>query len=191
MPRYAREKCESGLYHIMLRGINRQNIFHNDEDCLRFIETLQKVKVNDNYSLIAYCLMNNHVHILLQEKKEELSKIIKRIGISYAWWYNRKYKLVGHLFQDRYRSEGIDSDSQLLSVARYIHNNPAKAGLVINAEDYKWSSCKVYSGKKDYPASLTDTNLIFGMLSSDKDKAISKFKAYTKKKVKKNIWRMK
>jgi putative transposase len=64
MPRYAREKCESGIYHIMIRGINQQDIFHDDEDCLRFLETLYKVKGNEDFKLLAYCLMSNHVHFI-------------------------------------------------------------------------------------------------------------------------------
>ncbi len=167
MPRTAREKCESGIYHVMLRGINRYDIFHDEEDYLRFLETLMKTKGKDNYSIYAYCLMSNHVHLVLHEQKEEISKIMKRIGVSYAWWYNRKYDRVGHVFQDRFRSESIKDDSYLLCAVRYVHNNPVKAGLVKAAEEYRWSSVKAYYGLREYPEGLTGKSFILGMLSEN------------------------
>jgi REP element-mobilizing transposase RayT len=84
--------------------------------------------------------MDNHVHLLINEGDDEIGKIMKRINISYSYYFNKKYGRIGHLFQDRFKSEGIDSDAYLLSVVRYIHNNPVKAGLVKNIEEYKWSS---------------------------------------------------
>jgi putative transposase len=180
MPRHAREKCESGIYHIMIRGINRYDIFHDEEDYQRFLETILKIKGSDNFDVYAYCLMSNHVHLMLHEKKDEISKTMKQIGISYAWWYNWKYGRVGHLFQDRFKSESIKDDSHLLSVVRYIHSNPVKAGLVKEAEGYNRSSCRTYYGAKEYPIGLTDKNFILGLLSSNKTSAINILKKFTK-----------
>ncbi|MEN6325889.1 MAG: transposase [Syntrophomonas sp.] len=140
MPRNARQKSESGIYHIMVRGINRQDIFHDDEDMQRYLETIAHMKKENRFKVYGFCLMTNHVHILVQEKEEEISRVMKRIGTSYAWWYNSKYDRVGHLFQDRYKSEGVDNDAYLLSVRRYIHKNPMMAGLAQEPEDYRWSS---------------------------------------------------
>lgn len=182
MPRVAREKCESGMYHIMVRGINRQDIFHDDEDYKIFLETLECKKISDNCEIYAYCLMSNHVHLLLHDKKDEISRTMKRIGISYAWWYNWKYNRVGHVFQDRYKSESINDDSQLLNVLRYIHNNPVKSLLVKEAEEYRWSSCRVYYGAKEYPIGLTNTEFILGILSNNRASAASKLKEFTKEK---------
>jgi len=164
----------------MIRGINRYDIFHDEEDYQRFLETLLRIKGSNNYEIYAYCLMTNHVHLILHEKKDEISRTMKRIGISYAWWYNWKYGRVGHLFQDRFMSESIKDDNQLLNVLRYIHNNPVKAELVMEAEEYKWSSCRIYYGAKEYPIGLTDTDFIFGLLSSNKTSAINILKKYTK-----------
>ena len=100
MPRGAREKSEIGIYHIMIRGANRQEIFHDDEDNLRILETLNKIKATSEIKVYGWCLMGNHVHLLLGEGKEDLSVTMKRIGVSYVWYYNRKYKTTGHLFQD-------------------------------------------------------------------------------------------
>lgn len=180
MPRRAREKSKSGIYHIILRGANRQEIFHDDEDNLRFTETLERFKKVSNMMIYGWCLMGNHVHLLLGQGKEELSVTIKRIGVSYSWYYNWKYKSTGHLFQDRYRSESVENDEYFLIVIRYIHQNPVKAGIVNKVTDWKWSSCRGYYGEKDYLSSLIDSELILGMFSENMEEAITRFKEYNK-----------
>lgn len=142
MPRSARKKSESQIYHVMLRGINRQVIFQDDEDCEKYLQCLEACKACSGFTLHAYCLMGNHVHLLLEEGKEPLELIFKRIGVRYVYWYNWKYKRTGHLFQDRFKSEPVDDDSYFLMVLRYIYQNPVKAGLCKKPEDYPWSSCK-------------------------------------------------
>ena len=102
LARYARRKSESGIYHIMLRGINRQDIFEDEEDKKRFIETIKHYKTVSQYEMYGYCLMSNHVHLLVGEKDESLAAAIKRISGSYVYWYNKKYGRCGHLFQERY-----------------------------------------------------------------------------------------
>ena len=119
----------------MLRGINQQVIFEDNEDYVKFIEVLCKYKAVSGYKVFAYCLMTNHIHILLKEENEPIELIIKRVGGSYAYWYNWKYYRKGHLFQDRYRSEPVENDSYFLTVLRYIHQNPVKANIVKNAVD--------------------------------------------------------
>ncbi|MDD3364248.1 MAG: transposase [Syntrophomonas sp.] len=180
MPRNARQKSENGIYHIMVRGINRQDIFHDDEDQQRYLETIARMKKENRFEVYGFCLMTNHVHLLVQEKEEEISRIMKRIGISYAWWYNSKYNRVGHLFQDRYKSEGIDKDAYLLSVIRYIHKNPVMAGMVEEPEEFRWSSCRVYYGEKEYPVGLTDTGFILGLFANNELEAVKKFKQHMK-----------
>lgn len=138
MPRYSRKKSHTGYYHVILRGVNRQDIFFDDEDRHQFIETIKRFQNELNVQITAYCLMSNHVHILLQAN-EELSVFVKKISSSYVFWFNRKYGRVGHLFQDRFKSEAIDSDSYLMTAMRYILHNPQKAGIC-PVERYKWSS---------------------------------------------------
>jgi REP element-mobilizing transposase RayT len=177
-----REKSESGIYHIILRGANRQEIFHDDEDCLKFLETLERYKKQTEIRILGWCLMGNHIHLLLEEGNEEISATMKRIGVSYASYYNWKYNTVGHLFQDRFRSESVYSDAYLMTVIRYIHQNPAKAGLVEKlAEklaDWKWSSCREYYEGKTYPPGLLDSGLILGMFSDEKASAITGFREF-------------
>lgn len=178
MPRSAREKSESGIYHIILRGANRQEIFHDDEDGLRFLETIERYKKQTEIKIYGWCLMGNHIHLLFGEGNEDISVTMKRIGVSYVWFYNWKYNTVGHLFQDRFKSENVDSDEYLLTVIRYIHQNPAKAGLVERLADWKWSSCIGYYGGKNYLPELLDSELILSMFSEERTTAIDGFKEF-------------
>jgi len=178
MPRKPREKSESGIYHIMLRGANRQEIFHDDEDCLKFLETLEKYKKQTEVKIYGWCLMGNHIHLLLGEGNEDISVTMKRIGVSYAWYYNWKYNTVGHLFQDRFKSEIVERDAYLMTVIRYIHQNPVKAGLVKKLADWKWSSCIGYYGGDTYPQGLLDSELILGMFSEEKTSSIAGFREF-------------
>lgn len=149
MPRQARKRSESGIYHIILRGINKQVIFEEDEDYKRFIETIKKYKTVSGYTIYAYCLMSNHVHLLIKVGQEDLDLILKRIAVSYVYWYNWKYGRTGHLFQDRFKSEPVDSDEYFLTVLRYIHQNPLKARLCDKLEDYQYSSYRDYIYKRN------------------------------------------
>lgn len=174
MPRYAREKSESGIYHIMLRGINRQDIFEEDEDRQRFTDTVKHYKTISKYEVYGYCLMSNHVHLLLGEKEECLSTAIKRICGSYVYWYNWKYGRCGHLFQERYKSETVQNDGYFLIVLRCIHQNPVKVGLCGNPSEYIWSSYKEYVKN----ASIADTKPALEMFTNDKSKAVKLFEEY-------------
>lgn len=145
MPRLARTKSKSGFYHILLRGISRQNIFEDDEDCYHFLETLKRYKIELGFEIHSYCLMGNHVHLLLKDVKDQLDLIMKKTAGSYAYYFNRKYDRVGHVFQDRFKSEVIEDDEYFLTVIRYIHQNPPKAKIE-QTNKYKWSSYKEFVG---------------------------------------------
>ena len=146
MPRTARKISKTGIYHLVLRGINRQTIFEEDEDAIKFLDTLQRYQKECDFEIYAYCLMGNHIHLLVKEGKEKIGQTMKRIGVSYVYWYNYKYDRSGHLFQGRYKSEVVEDDSYLLVVFRYIHQNHLKAKMVKDIEDYQWSSYHEYMG---------------------------------------------
>jgi len=175
MPRGARVKSRSGIYHIMLRGANRQEIFHDDEDCLNFLELIHKYKLKTEVGIYSWCLMSNHVHLLLKEGNEDVSTTMKRIGVSYVSYYNWKYRTTGHLFQDRFKSENIEDIRYLLTVVRYIHQNPVKAGIVNRMDEWRWSSCRQYYGTHDGGRKLLDPDYIFGMFSRDNILARERF----------------
>ena len=163
MPRQARKESVSKIYHIMLRGINRQTIFHDNEDRSFFLTVLKKYKETSGFKLHAFCLMPNHIHLLLETGEEPLETIFKRVGVSYAGWYNKKYERVGHLFQDRFRSEAVDTTRYYMTVLRYILQNPAKAGLEERPGTYRWSSYLAY---EKGTGSLTDTEYALELFGS-------------------------
>jgi len=174
MPRVAREKSSTGIYHVMLRGINHQIIFEDDEDCQNYLETLKTYQDKSGYIIYAYCLMSNHIHLLVKEETEELSNAFKRIGASYVYWYNWKYGRRGHLFQDRFKSEAVENDSYLLTVIRYIHQNPLKAGIVKDIADYRWSSYGEYVGE----SRVCDVEFALNMFSTNRVMAVELFKEF-------------
>ncbi|MBQ7345535.1 MAG: transposase [Oscillospiraceae bacterium] len=161
MPRQARVKSESGIYHIMLRGINQQQIFEDKEDNLKFLEILSHYKEVCGYKVYAYCLMGNHLHLLIKEGNAPLEEMFKRICGRFVYWYNVKYGRSGHLFQDRFRSEPVDKERYLFTVLRYIHQNPVKAGLCETVDAYPYSSFREYLGG----SLITDTSDIFQLIS--------------------------
>lgn len=174
MPRQARKKSATGIYHVMLRGINKQNIFEDDEDRRKFLETIKYYKEISKYEIYSYCLMNNHIHLLVKEMGESISDIVKRISSSYVYWYNQKYARCGHLFQERFRSETVEEGAYFLIVLRYIHQNPVKGGITTGIKKYSWSSYGEYIGDPVF----TDVDFALNMFSTDRVKAIQLFQKY-------------
>ena len=178
MPRKARKVSSTNIYHVMIRGNRKQDIFLEDEDRFRFTKILKKVKQKGEYELFAYCLMNNHVHLLIKEKDEQLSQTMKRINVSYVNYFNQKYQQIGHLFQGRFKSEPIEDETYLLAVLSYIHNNPLNAFIVKNLEEYTWSSYCSYIKELPQKNFLIERENILSLFSPDKDRAIDLFIRY-------------
>ena len=162
MPRQARKKSENNIYHIMFRGINRQIIFEEAEDNDRFLEILTECKAISGYKVLAYCLMGNHIHLLMQFNEEPIEQSIKRITTRFVYWYNAKYGRVGHLFQDRFKSEPIDDDKHLLSCIRYIHQNPVKSDKG-KIDKYPYSSYSSYLNQ--VTDRLVDIDFLYDMIT--------------------------
>jgi REP element-mobilizing transposase RayT len=182
MPRAARTKSKTGIYHIIWRGANRQEIFHDDRDWIQFLDILKRYKIKCQLIIYAWCLMGNHVHLLIKEGNEDISITMKRIGISYAKYYNWRYITTGHLFQDRFKSENVETTSYLLTVVRYIHQNPVKARIVNHPVEWIWSSCRGYYGKPLYRGDMLDCQPILEKFSSDIFKARERFKEFNDRK---------
>lgn len=181
MTRQARIRSNSGIYHIMWRGANRQEIFHDDEDCSTFLGIIEKYKKKSGIGIYAWCLMDNHVHLLLREGNESISITMKRVGVSFVQYYNKKYDTIGHLFQDRFRSESVENNKNLFTVIRYIHQNPVKAGLVKRVDEWRWSSCLGYYGKEYYPKKLLDDEPILIKISPNMLTAKEMFKEFNER----------
>ena len=144
MPRSPRKESEGNMYHVMLQGINRQNIFEEADDYGKMLRLLTDYQPVCGYSLFAYCLMPNHMHLLLRPDGEPLEKIFRRLGASYVYWFNGKYDRSGPLFQGRYMSEPVLNEDHFLTVIRFIHMNPVKAGFCAWPDEYAYSSYPNY-----------------------------------------------
>lgn len=175
MGRRARKVSTTGIYHVMLRGINKQNLFEGNEDKKKFYFILTDLKGSSLFFLYGFCLMNNHIHLLIKENKEPISNSVKRISGSYATWYNKKYHRCGHLFQERFKSEVVETDPYFLSVLRYIHQNPLKAGIIKDICKYPWSSLREYIAESN----VVDIDYALGMFSIDRATAVKLFLDFT------------
>ncbi len=129
MARKPRIEFHGAFYHVITRGNQRQKIFKDKQDYIRYLAILSDYKERYKYFLYAYVLMNNHVHLLIQTQETPLSKILQGINQRYTIYFNRKYKTIGHLFQGRYKAILCDKDEYLLTLVKYIHNNPVRAGI--------------------------------------------------------------
>lgn len=163
MARVARVRSESGYYHVILKGNGRQILFECDADRLEFLELLSDSFRESNITLLAWCLMDNHVHLLVEDAHEVLSSAMQKVATTYALQYNTRSGHIGHVFQQRFRSFPIEGDSYLLEVMRYIHNNPVKARTA-SAASYRWSSHHEYLGESLWGQRFADTRLFLGML---------------------------
>ena len=145
MPRRARVKSESGFYHVIAKGSGGQNLFEGPYDYRAFLELLAKACEKGDVRVLAYCLMSNHVHLLFEDFEGHLGEVMKSVLTGYAQRFNKLGDRVGHVFQQRFKSQPIEDEGYLLRAIRYIHNNPAKAGICA-AKDYPWSSYREYVG---------------------------------------------
>lgn len=166
MARQARKESSTGIFHVMVRGINHQNIFEEPEDYYQFIATLDRMHFHyddegtpsgNNCTYYAYCLMSNHFHLLIREREENVGETLKRIASSYVYYYNRKYGRDGHLFKERFKSEPVNDMAYFTTLLRYIHQNPVKAGVVEYVREYEFSSWGEYDGSVDSVFQICDT----------------------------------
>ena len=162
MPSLPRKPSSLDIYHVVYRGVNKQRIFEDDDDYGKFMTVLRKYEPICEFKLIAYCLMSNHIHLLIKPGKIPLARVFQRISPSFVYWYNKKYERVGALFQSRFRSRPVNSYSQLLIVIRYIHQNPVKAAVCNYPNRYKYSSYRNY-----FDNDLIDGSFVRSMVSDE------------------------
>ena len=165
MPRRPRNLSSTGIYHVILRSVNQHIIFEEDSDYQKFIYILSDCKRKYDIKIYAYCLMDNHIHILLNSPADKLAVFFQSLGTRFVRWYNNKYLRTGHLFQDRYHSTTIESERAFLAALVYIHDNPVKANMCLYPSEYRWSSYNAYYGKKN---SLIDAALA-DKIAGDRD----------------------
>lgn len=169
MPRVARMKCDNSIYHICARGNNKQDIFLDQQDREEYLKRLRRYKERYKVKIHAYCLMTNHVHLLIYDNNQDISKFMQGLSLSYVIYFNHKYGRSGHLFQDRFTSTMIKNDAYFLYVSKYIHLNPVKAHLVERPKDYQWSSYRSYLLGKD-ECKIVDCNFLLRYFKNDLEK---------------------
>lgn len=171
------------IHHVMIRGNNRQRIFFNDNDFDYFLNSLQAASEKFDHKIILYCLMNNHVHLLIHILNSSLSLVMQKINYRYARWFNYKRDRIGHVFQGRYRSLEVGTDEYFINLCRYIHLNPVAANIVINPDEYPWSSHHHYI-KNNYPDWM-DHKI---MISAIEKKANLNYRDFMLQPVNRNLW---
>jgi putative transposase len=170
MARPLRIEYEGAFYHIIQRGLERRSIFRGDRNKERFLQYLSESHFKYNLICHAYCLMDNHYHLIIQTPKANIAQIMHYINASYVMYYNKKHKRNGPLYQGRYKSFLVEADEYLYQLSRYIHLNPIRAKIVGRPEDYGWSSY-VYFIRKEKPKKWLETNFISSSFASSAKKA--------------------
>jgi REP element-mobilizing transposase RayT len=155
MARPLRLEFEGAVYHLTSRGNARKDIFNDDADREAFLEILGKVVNRFNWLCHAYCLMNNHYHLVIETPEANLSRGMRQLNGVYTQFYNRRHQSVGHVFQGRYKAILIQKESHLFEVCRYVVLNPVGAGVVGRVEQWKWSSYGATAGIRQGPRWLT------------------------------------
>lgn len=160
MPRINRQISDTRVYHVILRGIDKQDIFLEEMDYKVLLKILKELQKKYQYEIYAYCFMNNHIHLVIYDIDNQLSKIMQSIGIRYSNYFNKRYERAGHLFQNRFLSKNVEDREYLKGLCRYIHKNPQKA-QIRKMEEYKWSSYHEYINKAELinPKMLLDVFL--------------------------------
>lgn len=161
MPRGPRKHSEQGFYHVIIKGAGNQIIFEDEADYEEFLRIMRRARDKFSLVVLAWCLMSNHVHLLVEDTEEELSRYVHFVSTTYARYFNERWGHVGHVFLSRFKSVPIGSDAQLLVTLRYVLRNPSKAGMA-DHRSYRWSSYSEYVGS--VPADLSETSLLLDML---------------------------
>ncbi len=175
MPRMARQKSSTKVYHVILRGNAKQDIFLDQQDFSKFMKEICRTKQSYLYELYAYCLMTNHVHLTIYDKMDELSKILQSLTISFSSYWNKKYERIGHVFQNRFSSRSVETAEYLINLCRYIHQNPNKAGIA-DMENYQWSSYREYVKE----SKIIDGKQVLQLFDSCEQEAIKQFISFHK-----------
>ncbi|MBU3188468.1 transposase [Clostridium bowmanii] len=172
MARMARLKAADAIFHIMCKSISEVDLYRDSEDKEKYLSLVKKYKDLYKVKIYGYCLMDNHVHLLVDSNGSDISKVMHGINFSYATYFNKKYKRDGHLFKDRFKSKIVDNESYLRTVSLYIHNNPTDIGKFKDCpETYAFSSLGIYIGKRRDHFNIIDYGFVMGFFGNNLDTA--------------------
>lgn len=175
MPRKAREKLPTAIYHIICRSVSEFLLFRDDDDKDYYLGLLKRYTDKYRCSIYAYCLMDTHLHLHFDSKGYDISKFMHSLNTAYIRYYNKRYERHGHVFQDRYESRIIDTDAYTFAVSAYIHNNPYKIeGYANREEQYKYSSYGIYLGLRKDTLKLVDKSYMMSLFNKQDEKEFGK-----------------
>jgi putative transposase len=177
MTRPLRLSFENAVYHITARGSRKEHIFYNDKDRKIFLEKFNETCLKYSFVCFAYCLMDNHYHLFLKTLFPNISDGMHYLNSSYANWFKTRHKIVGVLFQGRYKSFIVDENNYGVNLSAYIHLNPYRAGIVEDLREYQWSSYLDYVDGNKTSVRL-DTSLVLEQFDNDLEMARRKYEAY-------------
>lgn len=167
MPHISRNQSNSKIQHVIVQGINREYIFGDSKNINMYKDLIYRKLYNSNLTILAYCIMSNHAHLLIhREKMEDLSKFMQKINTAYAMYYNKTQERVGFVFRNRYYSQEILNQAQLYTCLRYIHNNPVKAKICKEMKDYPYSSYNEFFNKDRKLITDKSIKILFGRVIS-------------------------
>ncbi|ASF40806.1 transposase [Halobacillus halophilus] len=171
MPNPKRIWYPRACFHITARGNRKTDIFYEPSDRYRYLQFLTEAKQSYPFKIHAYCLMTNHIHLLVETINHPPGTFMKDVHSKYAMYFNKKYDYVGHLFQGPYKADLQGDVNALLQVSRYIHLNPCRALITSKPETYKWSSYPHYLSLLPYPSSIVTTSTILSYFKSPEEYA--------------------
>ena len=175
MGRKPRIEYKGGVYHVIQRGNNREYIFENKDNKAYLLELVREYKPMMNFELYGYILMDNHYHMVLKTLDAPLQDIMHRVNNKYSKFYNYKNGRTGHVFENRYKGILVKDDKYLLSLLRYVHQNPVRAKMCKRVKDYRWGSDSYY--RRNKRGEIVDIDFVLNMFSENRQEAI---KAYGK-----------
>lgn len=178
MPREPRKISKSGIYHVHSKGTNYQMIFYDDNDRIKFLERLESIRSEADFKLYGWCLMDNHFHLIIKVNAVSISRIMQKLNGSYARYFNAKYRALGSLYYDRFKSHEVENLQYLYTLLRYVHYNPVRAKLVSGPAEWTWSSCRDYYGQTTSFTNLMDHTEILLTFSTNPEEALQRFIAY-------------
>jgi putative transposase len=181
MARPLRLEVPGGLYHVIARGNERKAVFRDDEDRQDYLDRLAHYREKFRFALLAYCLMDNHVHLAIETGKTPLSRIMAGLQSSYTQYFNRRHGRVGHLFQGRYKAFLVEKDLYALALLRYIHENPVKARAVRKPGEYPWSSDRYY--RRGRGPDWLDLDRLLAMLGSRRSAAVRSYRRLMREEI--------
>src|SRR5713226_4665604 len=181
MARWLRIEVPGGLYHVIARGNERKAIFRGDADRTRYLDRIAHYREKFGFQFLAYCLLDNHVHLAIETGQVPLSRIMAGLQSSYTQYFNWRHDRVGHLFQGRYKAFLVEEDPYALALLRYIHENPVKAGVVERPELCVWSSDRFY--RKGRGPAWLDSDRILRMLGRSRSAAVRAYRRLMREEV--------